>query len=268
MIKINDPTNDRPMRWLALLVAVLGFLANLVTFVLATRELVRDPATLRITSFAAYAVFLAGTVWFASKARTSRQRWSAMIALYVSTALYFTWVGTWLIVPAPKPFVIDDMSGAALWNTATDGRSSLFVYGEDERTTHVLKLHYAVNKDGWVAIHREISPAALANARAIGFSFKGSGAPNTIELKLIRKPDKDGRSAIFGVMWNHATNTGGWRSVEAPYSLFVCWKETGCLPGEVLNPGEVWKIDIAISNKAGDTPGAGTVWIGPIVGIP
>ncbi|MCS6938246.1 MAG: hypothetical protein RMJ55_06525 [Roseiflexaceae bacterium] len=264
----DNPSRDHLLQWPAILSTILGFLTTLLTFVLEARELVHDPAALRIASFATYAVFLAGTAWFASKAGKSWQRRSSLVVLYVGTALYFTWVGTWLIAPAPEPFVIDDMSGASLWNIATDGRSSLFVYGESERTTHVLKLDYAVNNDGWVAIHREISPAALTDARAIGFSFKGSGAPNTIELKLIRKPDNDGRSAVFGVMWNHATATNGWRSVEAPYSLFVCWKETGCLPGEVLNPGEVWKIDIAISNKAGDTPGTGTIWIGPIVGIP
>lgn len=249
---------------------VLGFLTTLASFVFEIRDWVQDPETLRLTSAIGFAVYLGSTLWFAFKAGnvTPRWRWLSLTALYLITALYFTWVGSWLIVPAPKPIVIDDMTGVTLWSKFEYGGSSLAVQGVSDKTTSALKLDYTIEKYGWVAIHREISPAALAGTRAIGFSYRGSGAPNTIELKLFRKPDENGRSAIFGVVWNHATNTGDWRSLEAPYSLFVCWQDTGCKPGEVLDPNEVWKIDIAIANKAGDIPGSGTVLIGPIKGIP
>lgn len=69
------------------------------------------------------------------------------------------------------------------------------------------------------------------------------------------------------MLWNQATNTADWKYVEVPYSWFVCWRDTGCLPGELIEPGDLWKIDIAISNKVNDTPGNGTVFIGPILAI-
>lgn len=249
---------------------LLGFLATWVSFFLQAADWLQNPRALRIASLSAFLVYLLATLWFAFKARnvTSPWRWLSLAVLYVFTALYFTWVGTWLIKPAPMPIVIDDMTGVSVWSAFEHGGSSLIVSGVTDRKTHALELDYTVEKDGWVAIHREINPAALAGSRLIGFSFRGSGAPNSIEFKLFRKPDENGRSAIFGVVWNHATNTDGWRYVEAPYSLFVCWRETGCQPGEVLDPSEVWKIDIAIANKAGDTPGSGVVLISPILGVP
>lgn len=270
MTENANTSKDNPIDALAKLGGVLGFLTALVSFVLQVGDWLQNPETLHITSAIAFAVYLGGTLWFAFKARnvTPRWRWLSLAVLYVFTALYFTWVGTWLIEPAPKPIVIDDMRGVSVWSAFEHGGSSLSVRGATDRTTHALELDYTVEEGGWVALHREISPAALNGTRAVGFSFRGSGAQNSIELKLIRKPDENGNNAIFGVVWNHATNTDGWRYVEAPYSLFVCWRETGCEPGEVLDPSEVWKIDIAIANKAGDTPGHGTVLIGPILGIP
>lgn len=173
-----------------------------------------------------------------------------------------------MVEPKPKPFIIDNMTSINYWNTFSTERSSLSVSDVTDGVKHALRLEYSVERDTWVAIYREINPAALAGTRAIGFSYTGTGAPNTIELKLFRKPDENGKSAIFGVAWSHATNTDGWRQIEAPYSLFVCWIETGCKPGDILDPGEIWKIDIAISNKTGDLPGSGTIIIGPILGFP
>lgn len=171
-------------------------------------------------------------------------------------------------MPATKPIIIDDMTGISVWNYAQLPGSSVTISGVTDKETYAIQIDYMVAKDGWVGIYREISSGALAGAKAIGFSFKGNGAPNTLELKLFRKPDASGRSAIFGTLWNQATNAADWKYVEVPYSQFVCWRDTGCLPGELIEPGDIWKIDIAISNKVNDTPGRGTVFIGPILAIP
>ncbi|HOS79830.1 MAG TPA: hypothetical protein PLJ24_06170 [Anaerolineae bacterium] len=269
MIKDSNKSSIRmTLRHILFLISAF---TELVTSVIKILEWVENPQTLRVVSIVSVVAFVivgAIVIEFAYKTNQNQWRWRSLVMLYVATALYFTWVGSWLIVPAPKPIVIDDMTGVTLWSRFEYGGSSMTVQGVSDKTTSALKLDYTVEKYGWVAIHREISPAMLAGTRAIGFSYRGSGAPNTIELKLFRKPDENGRSAIFGVVWNHATNADDWRSLEAPYSLFVCWQDTGCKPGEVLDPNEVWKIDIAISNKAGDIPGSGTVLIGPIKGIP
>ncbi|MCS6888833.1 hypothetical protein [Chloroflexus sp.] len=251
---------------------VLGFFTALVSFVLQISGWLHDPETLHMVSGVAFAVYFGCTLWFAFKAQhvSLRWRWISLAVLYAATIFYFTWVGTWLVAPAAKPIVVDDMTGISVWSIAKHTGALLTIHRvtDPENETHAIQLDYTLAKGSWVAMYREISSAALAGTRAVGFSFKGSGAPNTLEFKLFRKPDQHGKSAIFGVLWNSVTNTDDWRYVEVPYSLFVCWLGTGCKPGEVIRPEDVWKIDIAISNRDHDTPGQGTLLVGPIVGIP
>ncbi len=255
--------------------AILGFCVALVSFVLNLQKWMQDPQVFRVVSIAGFLLYVSGSIWFAFKAKNvnARWRWANLGLLYVSSALYCVWVGTWLITPAPTPVTIDAMDGVSLWNPYLDDKGSSITYGlAPGETTNAMELVYSVNRDGYAAVSREISSDILNGTKAIRFSYKGSGdvnqiAPNTIELKLLYKPDANDKSAVFGVVWNHATDVQNWTSVEAPYSLFVCWLATGCQPGEALDPTKVWKIDVAISNKLGDTPGRGTVLIDDIQGI-
>jgi hypothetical protein len=68
-------------------------------------------------------------------------------------------------------------------------------------------------------------------------------------------------------MWYAITATDDWESLVASYDDFGCWPDTGCFPGEKLDLDKVWRIDFAISNKTGDTPGKGLVTIDSVQGI-
>jgi hypothetical protein len=68
-------------------------------------------------------------------------------------------------------------------------------------------------------------------------------------------------------LWNHATSARDWTPLEAPYVSFVCWTSTGCQAGDVLKLENVWKIDIAVSNKPVDTLGSGVIVIDDIHGL-
>lgn len=275
MTILNNKSEGNFKDNIATLSAVLGFCVALVSFFIDLQKSMQDPQVFRVVSFVGLFLYLSGSLWFAFKAKNvnAKLRWASLGILYVSSILYGVWVGTWLITPAPTPVTIDTMDGVSLWNPYLDDKGSSVTYGlAPGKTTNAMELTYSVKKDGYAGVSREISSDRLNGTKAIGFSYKGSGdidkiAPNTIELKLLYKPDANGKSAVFSVLWNHATDVEKWTPLEAPYSLFVCWIATGCRPAEALDPSKVWKIDIAISNKLGDTPGSGTVLIDDIQGI-
>jgi hypothetical protein len=259
----------------ATLSTVLGFCIALVSFVLNFQKWMQDPQAFRVTSFVGFLLYGSGSVWFAFRAKnvTTQLRWASLGILYITSILYGVWVGTWLITPAPAPVMIDRMDGVSLWSPYPDGKGSTAAYRlAPGKTSNALELNYTVQKDGYAGVSREISSGILNGTKAIGFTYKGSSdaepfAANTIELKLLYKPDASGKSSIFGILWNHATDVDRWTSLEAPYNLFICWTATGCQPGETLEPNKVWKIDIAVSNKPGDTPGSGTILIDDVQGL-
>ena len=255
---------------LAAISAILGFFVALVSFILNVLKWAQDPQTFRIVSVVGFILYLLGSLWFTFKVKSVNQkwRWVSLVALYVFSNLYFIWVGTWMVPPAPTTVTIDCMRGVSLWSTYWDDKGSSVEtsFVQDEKT-NLMEIDYTIETDGYVAVSREISSEILSGTQGIRFSYKGSGAPNTIELKMIYRPDAEGKSAVFSVLWNRATGVQDWTSLESPYSLFVCWTDTGCQAGESLDLGRVWKIDIAISNKKGDTPGSGTVLIDCIYGI-
>lgn len=266
----NGKAGSNFREWLAAISAILGVFVALVSFILNVLKWAQDPQTFRIVSIVGFILYLLGSLWFIFKVKNVNQkwRWASLVALYVFSNLYFIWVGTWMVTPAPAPVTIDTMDGVSLWNTYWDDKgSSIAVSLVPGKKTNVMEIAYTIETDGYVGVSREISSEILADTKGIRFSYKGSGAPNTIELKMLYRPDAEGKSAVFSVLWNRATNVQDWTSLELPYSLFVCWTDTGCQAGESLDLGQVWKIDIAISNKKSDTPGSGIVLIDDIQGI-
>ena len=260
---------------LATIGGVLGFCMTVLSFVLNLQAWAQDPEAFRAVSVAGFFLYLSGTMWFAFKAQnvSPKLRWASLGALYVATGLYALWVGSWLIAPAPQPVLVDTLDAISMWTPYLDDMGSSLEYGPARgRRTGAMELAYTVEKNGYVGVAREISPAILAGTQAIGLSYRGGAgpagrAPNTLELKLIYRPNEAGRSAIFSVLWNHATDVETWTVLQAPYGLFVCWTGTGCQPGEALDLDEVWKVDIAISNKPGDTPGSGVLLVDDIQGF-
>jgi hypothetical protein len=171
------------------------------------------------------------------------------------------------LTPTPTLSIIDTMDSTLGWRTYRDDRgASINIESIPGRTDNAIEISYDLKEWGWVGISKRIDPNILYEKEGIIFFYKGSGTPNTIELKLVYEDD-----TTFGVLWNRATVTDDWVSFEVPYSHFDCWwPDDNCLRyGHQLDLNKVRKIEFAISNKPedGDMYGSGIVIIGDVQGI-
>jgi hypothetical protein len=167
------------------------------------------------------------------------------------------------------PVTLDAMEDMAGWDTYGDDASTVTVTATSGITGNAVEIAFELQEWGWLGMSREIEPQMLQGTKGIRFFHQGSGAPNTIEFKVLYAPNEQGQSAIFSVLWPGVTVTEDWEILEVRYDELACWEETPCEPGEVVDAAKVWKIDFAISNKAHleDTPGAGVVAIDEVQGI-
>ncbi|MEM4721639.1 MAG: hypothetical protein QXT73_06245 [Candidatus Methanomethylicaceae archaeon] len=170
--------------------------------------------------------------------------------------------------PTPTPelsFSIDPMETTTDWVQYTDAQGSTIVIGlVDGKVDKAFQISFALKEKGYVGISKSLIPCQLFGTRGIRFSYKGTGARNSVEVKLIYTPDGRGREAVFSVIKNQATDTNGkWVFFEALYSEFKCWPDTGCSAADSLDISRVQRIDFAISNKPDqrDVAGVGAVLI-------
>jgi hypothetical protein len=175
-------------------------------------------------------------------------------------------------MPTPIPIIviIDTMDSISGWGPYEDSKgSSIEIRSTPGKTNNAVEISFSLKEDGWVCIAKSLYPGLLVGTRAIRFSYKGSGAPNTIELKLMYPSNAEGEEAIFSVLRNRITDTSDWTSLEVPYTEFACWPGTGCDAGELLDISTVYKIDFAISNKPaqGDIPGNGAVFLDDVQAV-
>jgi hypothetical protein len=162
----------------------------------------------------------------------------------------------------PASSSLDTMDSTLNWRMYSDDVGSLGTISSiPGMIGNAIEIAYDLMEWGWVGIAKNIDSETLSGARAIGFLYRGSGAPNTIELKLLYEPDSTGESAVFSVFWSRATVADDWARLEAPFSVFACWEDTPCRRGEGLDPSRVMVIDFAVSNKPGDVPGGGAIAI-------
>lgn len=169
--------------------------------------------------------------------------------------------------PTPTTNIIDSMEKSMVWHTDKDDMgSSLNRKLIPGRTDNGIEISYDLKERGWVLISKVIDPEILSEYEGIRFYYKGSGEPNTIELKLIYED-----TTTFAVEWHGATVADDWMSVEVPYSGFDCWwPADNCLRhGNELDLEKVRKIEFTISNKPddGDIYGSGWVIIDDVQGI-
>lgn len=153
------------------------------------------------------------------------------------------------------------------WSTYSDDKGSSITIRPVQGNDDAVEVSFDVKADGWVGLLADFDPALFYGTRGIRFFRKGSGARNTIELKLLYVPDANGESAVFSVLWPKATVADDWAPLEAPYGDFMCWRDTPCPQDGRLDLDRVWRVDLAISSKPGDTPGTGVVTIDDIQGI-
>lgn len=145
------------------------------------------------------------------------------------------------------------------------------------KTGQAVKITYDLMERGYVGIDKAFPQGILSGIERMSFWYKGNGASNTLEFKLIHAEEDCGggktKRAIFSMEWNQATNTGGqWQFKDVAYSDFNYWAgdpedpdnpPTGCGENESLVFEKVDKIDFAVSSRPdlGDQAGEGTVVI-------
>ena len=168
--------------------------------------------------------------------------------------------------PSNAKNIIDSMESTLFWKTNKFTGSSINIKSVPGRTDNGIEISYDLEELGWVEISKEIHPEILYKYKGLRFYYKGSGEPNTIELKLIYED-----TTTFGVAWNRATVADNWITLEVPYSHFDCWWPVGNCQGygNELDLEKVRKIEFAISNKPDnkDVYGSGWVIIDDVQGI-
>ena len=188
------------------------------------------------------------------------------IIVGVSVGVILVIILALILIFRPVPIILTNSN----WNnyvqdTARSSLSLKAVLG----TNHAIDISFDFKPGGWAGIYKKQS---LPPFRSIRFLYKGTGASNTIELKLIDKNE-----TIFEVIWPHTTNTGGQgRLWESLYSEFRCRMGSGACQDEnairslTLKPEDLDRIDISFSNKSeyADEAGPGQVTIEEIQIVP
>ncbi len=129
------------------------------------------------------------------------------------------------------------------------------------KINNAVQLSYNLPKGGWALITKNLLPNQLVGTTGISFFYKGSGGPNTIEVKLMLRYPGAGDDTTYGFRFYTATETGGaWQLAQVPYSDFSCWWQGAeCSEYPRLDLTKVLRMDLAVSNQPGDTAGSGTV---------
>jgi Carbohydrate binding domain (family 11) len=175
------------------------------------------------------------------------------------------------LTPFPTPHTIVRTESLTGWVPSWDGDSSMKVDLVQGRTNGAVEIAYYLARGGWLIITKGVDPQVLSGTTGISFYHKGSGAPNTIEFKLMLRYPDDTDDTTYGVSWHQATDTGGdWKLEDVPYSDFACWwPAENCVAHPKLDLTKVLRMDFAVSNKPdfGDQVGSGSVAFDDVVGI-
>jgi hypothetical protein len=211
---------------------------------------------------------------------TLEKRLTEALTQSVPAKIIITKIVTPTLVPAPtKPPTLFDLRN---WQTdfcdekcGKDfgvGASSIIHTVVAGRTYEALEVVYTVNNSGWVLVKKNITPDDLAGTKGISFFYKGTGKPNSIELKLLLRYPGDIVDTTFGVLWTSATDTGDqWKSHQALYEVdFSCWGPPDLCQehDNVFDMESVHRLEFGISNKGGDAPGLGKITFDDVMGIP
>ena len=141
------------------------------------------------------------------------------------------------------------------------------------RSGNALEISYdlgVAGDGGYDVITKGIDTRMLAGTTGISFYYKGKDPANTIEFKLILRYPGDDGDTTYGILWNRATNTQDiWTQMPVDYSDFKCWwPGDKCQKhGNKIDLTAVDRLDLVVSNKAGDDGGSGKAAFDDVVGI-
>lgn len=174
--------------------------------------------------------------------------------------------------PTPTPLVVVDTNSLIGWVPSFDSSNgdntiNAVKINEDE---DAIEFTYNVGQYGYVVITHSVNPRALSDTEGISFLYKGRGAPNSIEFKLLLRYPGFGDDTTYGILWDRATDTGNkWIKMEVPYRDMRCWwPEENCdTHGDLLDITMVDSLDFVVVCKPGDVPGSGWVLFKDVLGI-
>lgn len=159
---------------------------------------------------------------------------------------------------------IDDMKSSSGWEKIEDESNNQIGIMNISIVDNGLKILYNLPRnESWVDMYKDIDFGKMPEMQKILFQYSGSGAPNTLELKLVYE---DGSN--FGYARNMATNSSGLVSLD-PWQITYWWGGYRRPTGEPVDFSKVRQIHIAISNKPekNDIAGKGFIIIGSVFGI-
>jgi hypothetical protein len=183
-----------------------------------------------------------------------------IISLFVITA----------VSPAPKMYethIIDPMDDKSEWIKYPDDLGGIIETSKVPGINgNAIELNYDIKQKGWVQITKKINPDILNGTKAFGFSYKGTGASNTLEFKLSYEDNNSSPDTTFICDFHASTNTNDtWTPVNVSiYDISCRWPYNMCnLYKNRLDLSKVDRIEFAVSNKPdeGDVPGKGKIAI-------
>ena len=126
-------------------------------------------------------------------------------------------------------------------------------------TSNSIRITFNLLKEDWAAVYKKLSPNPLVGTNGLTISYRGHGAPNTIEVKLIHTDDTVCKKVI-----HNKTNTS-----DRTDRLEISYRDLVCEAGD-LNLDNLDRIDLSFSNwpNFGDEPGEGEVFIEMIQLVP
>ena len=174
--------------------------------------------------------------------------------------------------PTPSPVVVVDTATQWNWTLNTNSTKSTGTANAISVVEDALMLSYEVGEDGYVVLTSNIPAGVLAEAEGISFRYKGTGADNSIEFKLMLRFNGDTGDTTYGKLIQHSSNTKGeWVQVELAFEDLTCWwPEENCnIYGDLLNPNMVQRLDFVVANKidANDDPGKGLIYFTDVFAI-
>lgn len=136
-----------------------------------------------------------------------------------------------------------------------------------------IKITFNLKAGGEVAIYKKLNANLLAQAQGIRFLFKGKGAANALDFKLVEQ-DASGQETIFFTRWCRGTSTANEEiSKLIKFDDLTCRATSGtnCAAGRrKVKPELVDRIDFSFSSPTdcNNTPGQGEATIKEIQLIP
>lgn len=140
---------------------------------------------------------------------------------------------------------------AGVFKAETNFNATLAVDTTRSEGELALQLTYALNEGVWVQCFVNVQEN-FSNYSRVQFLFKGEGANNTLEFKMV---DSDGTNV--GIFWPQETGKKTWTVVNIPLSdLTYLWGGDSMMELKRLR-----QIFFAVSKKPGDQGGRGRVII-------